>query len=199
MTEPSYQACLVEAELRARASYAEHHRRYHTEQHLDHCLQQVDDLLDLAERDRRRLRWALLWHDAVYESGARDNEVRSAAVAKSELMACNVDPADVAEVTRLILLTESHRAPEDDYLGALMISIDLSILGSDPHRYREYSEAVREEYAHVPDELWRAGRGAVLRRMLHANALYPDARFREALEEQARLNMTAELMTLAAD
>ena len=100
-------------------------------------------------------------------------------------------------MARLVLLTESHRAAEDDYLGALMISIDLSILGSDPQRYREYAEATREEYAHVPDELWRAGRGAVLRRMLHADALYPDARLREALEEQARLNMTAELMTLA--
>ena len=199
MTEPSYQACLVEAELRARASYAEPHRRYHTEQHLDHCLQQVDGLLDLADRDRRRLRWALLWHDAVYESGARDNEVRSAALAKSELTACGVDPADVAEVARLILLTESHRAPAEDYLGALMISIDLSILGSDPHRYREYAEATREEYAHVPDELWRAGRGAVLRRMLHADTLYPNAQFREALEAQARQNISEELKGLAGD
>ena len=199
MTEPSYQACLVEAELRARASYAEPHRRYHTEQHLDHCLQQVDGLLDLADRDRRRLRWALLWHDAVYESGARDNEVRSAALAKSELTACGVDPADVAEVARLILLTESHRAPAEDYLGALMISIDLSILGSDPHRYREYAEATREEYAHVPDELWRAGRGAVLRRMLHADTLYPNAQFREALEAQARHNISEELKGLAGD
>jgi len=197
VTELSYQADLVEAELRARASYAEPHRRYHNEQHLDDCLRQVDDLLELAERDRRRLRWALLWHDAVYESGARDNEVRSAALAKQELTACGVDPADVAEVARLILLTESHRAAEDDYLGGLVISIDLSILGSDPQRYRDYAEAIREEYAHVPDELWRAGRGAVLRRMLHADALYPDSKFRDALEEQARLNMTAELMTLA--
>jgi len=199
VTEPSYQACLVEAELRARASYAEPHRRYHTEQHLDHCLQQVDGLLDLADRDRRRLRWALLWHDAVYESGARDNEVRSAALAKSELTACGVDPADVAEVARLILLTESHRAPAEDYLGALMISIDLSILGSDPHRYREYAEATRDEYAHVPDELWRAGRGAVLRRMLHADTLYPNAQFREALEAQARQNISEELKGLAGD
>jgi len=197
VTDPSYQACLVEAELRARASYAEPHRRYHTEQHLDDCLRQVDGLLELAERDRRRLRWAILWHDAVYESGARDNELRSAALAKNELTACGVEPADVAEVARLILLTESHRTADDDYLGALMISIDLSILGSDPHRYREYVEATRAEYAHVPDELWRAGRGAVLRRMLHADTLYPDARFREALEAQARLNMSAELKTLA--
>ena len=199
MTEPSYLACLVEAELRARASYAEPHRRYHTEQHLDDCLQQVDGLLELAERDRRLLRWAILWHDAVYESGARDNEVRSAALAKSELTACGVDPADVAEVARLILLTESHRSSAEDYLGALMISIDLSILGSDPHRYREYVEATREEYAHVPDELWRAGRGAVLRRMLHADTLYPNPQYREALEAQARQNIAEELKGLAGE
>jgi predicted metal-dependent HD superfamily phosphohydrolase len=199
VTDPSYQVCLVEAELRARATYAEPHRRYHTERHLDECLNQVDRPADLAERDRRRLRWALLWHDAVYEPGARDNEARSAALAKTELTACDVDPADVAEVVRLILLTESHRAPADDYLGALMVSIDLSILGSDPQRYREYSAATREEYGHVPDELWRAGRSAVLRRMLDAEALYPDARFRDALEAQARANMTDELRALGGD
>ena len=80
-----------------------------------------------------------------------------------------------------------------------MISIDLSILGSDPQRYREYSEATREEYAHVPDELWRAGRGAVLRRMLHADTLYPNAQFREALESRARQNIAEELKGLAGD
>ena len=196
MTNPSYDACLVEAELQARAAYAEPHRRYHDERHLDDCLGQLDRLLGLAERDRRRLRWALLWHDAVYQAGARDNEVRSAALAKRELSACGADRADVAEVVRLILLTESHRVPGEDPIGDLMVSIDLSILGSDPQRYAEYVEAIRAEYAHIPDELWRAGRGAVLRRMLDAEALYPDAQFGELLEVQARQNMLAELRTL---
>jgi len=199
VTNPSYDACLVEAEMRARAAYSEPHRRYHDERHLDDCLRQVDDLLGLTDNDRRRLRWALLWHDAVYESGARDNEVRSAALAKRELSGCGVDPADVAEVARLILLTESHRIHGEDPLGALVISIDLSILGSDPHGYRAYVEAIREEYAHVPDELWRAGRGAVLRRMLDADSLYPDAGFRDALEAQARRNIADELRVLGGD
>ena len=185
--------------MRARAAYGEPHRRYHDERHLDDCLRQVDDLLDLSEEDRRRLRWALLWHDAIYESGARDNEVRSAALAKRELTACGVDPAEVAEVVRLILLTESHRIQGEDPIGALIISIDLSILGAEPESYRQYAEAIREEYSHVPDELWRAGRGAVLRRMLDADSLFPDARFREALEAQARSNMTEELRALSGD
>jgi predicted metal-dependent HD superfamily phosphohydrolase len=199
VTNPSYDACLVEAELRARAAYAEPHRRYHDEAHLDDCLEQLNGLAHLADSDLRRLRWALLWHDAVYEAGARDNEVRSAALAKRELSACGVDPADVAEVVRLILLTESHRVQGEDPLGELVVSIDLSILGSDPHCYQEYSEAIREEYAHVPEELWRAGRGAVLRRMLDADPLYPQAQFRERLEAQARRNMTDELRVLAGD
>lgn len=196
MTGPSYDACLVEAELRARAAYAEPHRRYHDERHLDDCLEQLERLPQLADRDRRRLRWALLWHDAVYQSGARDNEVRSAALAKRELAACGVDPDDVAEVVRLILLTESHRVPGDDPIGDLMVSIDLSILGSDPRRYADYVDSIRAEYAHVPDELWRAGRGAVLRRMLDSDALYADAGYRTELEATARRNMEAELRTL---
>jgi predicted metal-dependent HD superfamily phosphohydrolase len=102
-------------------------------------------------------------------------------------------------VSRLILLTKGHRADESDRLGALLVSIDLSILGSQPERYRAYVKGVREEYGHLPDDSWRSGRAAVLRRLLAAGPLYPDPSFRDALEAPARRNMQAELEQLSAD
>jgi predicted metal-dependent HD superfamily phosphohydrolase len=60
----------VEAELRARSAYAEPHRYYHNERHLDDCLQQLDQIPRLTEHERQLLRWAILWHDVVYEPGA---------------------------------------------------------------------------------------------------------------------------------
>ena len=178
MTEPGYDACLVEAELRARAAYAEPQRYYHDQRHLDDCLRQLDRVGGLSDRDRQLLRWAILWHDAVYEPGLQDNEERSAELARRELTGCEVEDEDFAEVARLIRLTASHRCESDDRLGALLVSIDLSILGSEPYRYREYVADVRKEYAHVPDRLWQAGRTAVLKRLLEADPLYPDPRIR---------------------
>jgi predicted metal-dependent HD superfamily phosphohydrolase len=198
MTAPTYDACIVEAELRARSAYTEPHRRYHNLRHLDDCLALLDGIPDLSERERRLLRWAILWHDAVYEPGLSANEERSAELATRELTACGVDEQVAAEVARLIRLTEKHRAEPDDRLGALMISIDLAVLGADQDRYREYAQSVREEYAHVPDPMWRTGRAEVLKRMMERNPLYPHAHFQTTLEAQARRNMEDELRTLGA-
>jgi len=196
MSEPSYDACLVEAELRARSAYAQPERHYHDERYLEECLRELANVHDLGERERRILRWAILWHDAVYDPGLNRNEERSAELAERELAGCSVDPADAAEVARLIRVTERHRADPGDRMAALLVSIDLAVLGSDPDRYAEYVADIRKEYAHVPDPLWQAGRAAVLKRLLAVDPLYPDPRFQAALGAQARTNMNAELRTL---
>jgi len=193
---PSYDECLVDAELRARAGYAEPHRHYHDERHLDDCLRQLDDIHDLGDRERRFLRWAILWHDAIYDPQRTDNEERSAELAFRELSECGVSASDAAEVAQLIRLTKGHRVETGDSLGALLVSIDLSILGADPDRYSSYVAGVRREYAHVSDEAWRSGRAAMLRRLMESDPLYPDSRFQAALEEQARQNMRDELTQL---
>jgi len=44
----------------------------------------------------------------------------------------------------------------------------------------------------VPDDLWRAGRSAVLERFLARERLFQSERFRAALEAPARANLSAE-------
>ena len=189
-------SCLAEAEERVRTDYSASGRFYHDQGHLDDCLRRLDRIEDLSERDRQLLKWAILWHDVIYDSRRGDNEERSAERAQRELVECGVEETDAAEVARLILLTKSHHAEAGDPLGALLVSIDLSILGADPERYRAYAEAVRREFGHVPDDAWRSGRSAVLNSMLWAKPLYPNSRFRAALEARARRNMHAELKAL---
>ncbi|MEO0322581.1 MAG: hypothetical protein AAF447_06470 [Myxococcota bacterium] len=106
--------------------------------------------------------------------------------------------AEVAEVARLIRLTTGHEVSSGDDLGALMVSIDLAILGSAPADYDAYAAAIRAEYAHVPELAYRAGRGRFLARMLASPMLFPDPALQARFEEPARLNLRRELEGLAA-
>lgn len=180
------------------AAYAEPHRRYHTRAHIEACLTALDEVQDLDETTRRRLVWAIWWHDAVYDPTRSDNEDASAAMARRDLPALGASTEDVDEVSRLILLTKGHTVPADDPAGALMVSIDLSILGAAADDYDAYARAVREEYAHVPEAAFRAGRARVMRHFLDAPVLFADPTFRVRLEERARANIAREIRALEA-
>ena len=180
------------------AAYAEPHRRYHTREHIEQCLALLDKVPDLMDSERRILELAIWWHDAVYDPTASDNEARSAEMAKADLREfddLSIHARD--EVARLIRLTAGHEVEEGDRLGGILVSIDLSILGAPAHRYDAYARAVREEYAHVPEELWRKGRAAVLQRFLDAPVIFPDPAFAEWLDAQARDNLSRELASLS--
>jgi len=179
------------------AAYAEPHRRYHTRRHIEDCLALLADTPGLDRRERRILELAIWWHDAVYDPRRADNEEESAAQASAALAAEGADGGEIGEVARLIRLTSGHRAAEGDRLGALMVSIDLAILGAAPAAYDAYGAAIRQEYAHVPDAGFRAGRRAVLERLLATAPLYPDPGFRARFEAAARANLAREFASLA--
>lgn len=179
------------------AAYAEPQRRYHTRRHIEDCLMRLAAWPGLTEAERRVLTWAIWWHDAVYDPRASDNEARSADLARRDLAAMGAAPEDVDEVARLIELTAGHRVEPGDRLGEVLISIDLSILAADPDAYDAYAAAVRAEYAHVPEDVWRRGRSAVLQRFLDTPVIFPDPAFRAAHEGRARANLERELGSLA--
>ncbi|MEV0621119.1 metal-dependent phosphohydrolase [Nonomuraea sp. NPDC050404] len=185
------------AELVAR--WSEPHRRYHTLTHLTAVLTAIDQLIDGSDEadDPVAVRLAAWFHDAVYDGRAGWDEERSAQLAQSRLPACGVPAGRVAEVARLVRLTAAHDTLRPgDHNGAVLCDADLSILGSPS--YGDYARAIRQEYAHVPDAAFAAGRAEVLRRLLATPALYRTPRARALWEDRARANMTAELARLAA-
>ncbi len=177
-------------------AYAEPHRRYHTRRHIEQCLALLDTVPDLMDSERQVLTWAIWWHDAVYDPTASDNEARSAEMAKADLRDLGASIHQRDEVARLIRLTAGHEVEEGDRLGEILVSIDLAILGAPPADYDAYAQAVREEYAHVPDDLWRAGRAQVLQRFREASVIYPDPAFASRLDMPARGNLQRELAGL---
>ena len=183
---------LAEVRDRLLAAYATD-RGYHDVRHLAEVLDRVDELQDAGEVfDHEAVALAAWFHDAVYD-GQAGAEERSARWAEQALAGRAV--AD--EVARLVRLTERHTPADDDANGCVLSDADLAILAATPARYAEYTRDVRREYAHVPDELFRPGRAAVLRDLLAKPALFHTAHARKQWEARARANVEAEIARLA--
>ncbi|HEY8482908.1 MAG TPA: HD domain-containing protein [Spirillospora sp.] len=176
--------------------YGEPHRRYHTRDHLVAVLDLVDEFAaHAAAPDLVRL--AAWFHDAVYDPERADNEERSARLAARMLADTDLPGPDVAEVVRLVELTAAHAPGEDDANGRVLCDADLAILGSPPAEYAAYAAAVRDEYAFVPDEVFRTERARILRNLLELPRLFHTPAARERFEGQARANVRAELERLS--
>jgi predicted metal-dependent HD superfamily phosphohydrolase len=95
-----------------------------------------------------------------------------------------------------VLVTKTHKVPDDDVNGAVLSDADLSVLGSGALRYRTYAEAVRKEYAEVPDEVFKPARAQVLSSLLDGR-LFHTAEGRERWEGRARRNIAEEIRDLS--
>ena len=167
-------------------------RGYHDTRHLAEVLDRIEELHEAGEDfDHEAVTLAAWFHDAVYD-GRAGAEERSAQWARRALAGLPV--AD--EVARLVRLTERHPPTDDDTNGCVLSDADLAILAARPERYTEYIADVRREYAHVPDDLFRPGRAAVLRDLLAKRSLFHTAHARKHWEDRARANVEAESTAL---
>lgn len=164
-------------------------RHYHTLEHLDACLREVDAARELAIRPAE-VELALWFHDAVYRSWRRDNEAQSAALAAELLRAA---PIETVERVRQMILDTRH---QDEELGgdtALVADVDLAILGQAPEVYAIFERAIRREYWWVPRPRYVAARAALLERLLARSTIYQHDHFYDRYEKPARVNLAAEL------
>ncbi|GAA0627090.1 hypothetical protein [Streptomyces crystallinus] len=175
--------------------WAEPHRKYHTTAHLTHVLHRIDTLAEHAE-DPELVRLAAWFHDAVYRPDRSENEERSAALAERALPEAGLDEGSTAEVARLVRLTVTHDPADGDTNGEVLCDADLAVLAGDPEEYAAYAAAVREEYAFVPDDAFRAGRAQVLRQLLALPRLFRTPYGSREWEARARENLTTELELL---
>ena len=182
--------------LRLCERYSEGHRAYHTLNHIHECFQQLASYP--SEPDNRgEVEIALWFHDAIYDTQRHDNENLSAAWAADSLERAAVPQQVIANVRDLILTTKHHSSPATPD-QALLIDIDLSILGAAPDRFDEYERQIRHEYSWVPEDAYHDARGRVLRQFQDRHLLYTTAHFRKTLEVRARENIARSLRSLGA-
>lgn len=176
--------------------HQEQHRHYHTLQHLQECLLTFETVRNHAVNPAEIV-VALWFHDAVYDTTRHDNEERSAAWAGECLSAAHVAPQVTARVQELIMATR-HNAVPTEADAILMVDVDLAILGAPPARFAEYEAQIRDEYRHVPEDLFAVARVAILRSFLQRERIFQTPALFDMLEQQACRNMEDSLSALKA-
>ena len=174
--------------------YSEPHRRYHTMQHLNECLMHLDNVRSVAEWPEE-IELALWFHDAIYDTRRKDNEERSAEWARDSALAAGLAEERASRVYELVMAT-LHSAVPVGRDAAVLVDIDLSILGSDAARFDEYEVQVREEYSWVSEPLYRAGRRKILQDFANRESIYSKEYFQTRCEAQARRNIARSLARL---
>jgi len=193
---------LIDAALKTELSalYNAGDRHYHNLAHIEAMLALAGDYR-ASLHDPEAVEAAIWFHDAIYDSKAKDNEAKSAALAETKL-AERTDAGRLGRISAMILTTATHQLPQFDDATAirdasLFLDMDLSILGAAPDAFDVYERAVRREYGWVEEPMWRAGRGAVLKDFLARPRIFLTEEFRRRFEPQARLNMARSLAALA--
>ena len=176
------------------AAYRQPHRHYHTPRHIADCLHQFDTLRDAADQPHA-IELAIWFHDAIYDPYRSDNEQASADWAMRFMRENGLPTALQGRVEALILATR-HDAIATDHDTAILIDIDLSILGSAADTYDIYRQAVRREYRWVPGPLFRRSRRAVLESFLRRDRIFLTDPFHASHEARARDNIGNELARL---
>jgi len=180
--------------LKLVAAYSSPHRHYHTLQHIDHVLNTLETL-QVYTQNLAAVQLAAWFHDVVYDTQAQDNEEKSADYACELLINLSLPESAIATVTRLILNTKYHQAPEDDYDSQVLVDADLAILAANPVQYQKYANAIRYEYVWVSDQDYIKGRKQVLEKLLQRPHIYFTPLMLEFAEPSARDNVQREIQS----
>ncbi|MEA5462309.1 HD domain-containing protein [Leptothoe sp. PORK10 BA2] len=201
---------------RIATAYGQPQRAYHTAQHINECLAWLDWTkaeISAEFAGHLVLEMALWYHDVVYQTQGSDpeersNERQSADQAVSFLQAhLPSHPGKHGQIHRVeaLIMATVHLADQGaehcpdsgvkqtvEYpldLAPWMMDIDLAILGADPQRFNQYETQIRQEYAWVPEAIYRTKRQQVLKQFLARPVIYHTPKFQQQFESQARRNL----------
>lgn len=176
-------------------TYVAPERRYHNWGHIRSMWKTA---VGLKWKLSRAEQLAVLCHDLVYTPGAPagENERLSAARMRELIAERHIDVPRLAliEAEEIILATAAPHATS--MLAARVCDLDLAILASSPEEWKRYREAVREEFAHMPDDAFREGSEAFFKGLLAHPFIYNTPEAQKRFERRARVNIENELKRL---
>ncbi len=178
--------------------YGERHRAYHTLEHIEDCLNALDQAKDeLQNVDHVEL--AIWFHDIIFEPGQANNEEKSAEFFQSVAVG-KLSAQTIFSVCELILATMHHHhkvKPPASVDSQFMVDIDLSSFGLEEAAFAENTEKLRQEQPEQTDEEFIRATTGFFHSLLQRERIYYTAFFFESLEEKARNNIQAALKRMA--
>ena len=170
--------------------YSSPNRHYHTLKHLEYIYISLENIeIDTV------IEFSIFYHDIIYDVTKKDNEEKSASLAKKRLAELNVSKRVQKEVVELIIKTQKHQT--ESQKDSLFLDADLAILASHREIYQNYIEDIRKEYAIYSDKIYNSGRREVLNSFLKKERLYHSNYFHKRYEKIARKNLESELKSLS--
>ncbi len=182
------------------AAYATPPRAYHNFGHVQEVLHRFAEVTaGPGWTQPSEVYVAVLYHDAIYDAGRKDNEARSAQLAMAQigqlLPEAGIDTLRVAE---LINLTARHGQFLPDEFGDDGFSLDMrhfldcdmAVLGAEPTVFDAYDSGIAEEYlGQIPGFLFWLNRKRFLKGLLARERIYLSDWFHQRYDAAARANL----------
>jgi len=159
-------------------NYNEKHRFYHTTQHLLEVISVLSKQKDFDDE----LFLAAVYHDAVYNPKANDNEEQSAKLFLEHATSSGLTETQKKNINQFILDTKTHQASSEK--SKLLIEADLNILSQPFGKLIEYEYQIFKEFQFVDYKVYKPKRLEVLEKLNtngNLNALIEYVRNRKPL------------------
>ena len=169
--------------------YGEEWRRYHTFMHLDRMVTEFDTVRGKLTHPELVL-FAIFLHDIIYVVGRKDNEIKSARVAKEWLRIMGADALTIRRVVRLITVATKHpKSPKARLTNdeKFMSDFDLYGFSLSWDTVLGQTRDVRREFAVFSDDEFRNGQAAFVSRLMNGR-VYHTEHYRR-YEVKAKENM----------
>ncbi|NHN24532.1 hypothetical protein FIA58_002485 [Flavobacterium jejuense] len=173
-------------------AYSTKYRRYHNLTHIEAMIDSFTSYKEYLEHPNEVL-YAIFYHDIIYKTTRKDNELKSAEYAL-KILPENII-LDKILVYDMICATQLHQHNSIQDVNWL-IDFDLKILASDWKEYQMYCQQIRKEYNIYPDLLYKPGRKKALEHFLENDFIFQTEAFRTQYEDKARENIKQEINQL---
>lgn len=175
-------------------NYSHKDRHYHNLTHIQSCLEDFEQVMNLPEHPKA-VESGIWFHDSIYDPKRTDNEEKSAGIAYGFLIIQGL-PREFADRVYDLILASKHRDPPKNLDEKIITDIDLAILGKPELEFDLYEANIRNEYIHVPEDIFKEKRSELLKMFLSRPSIYSADFFKNKYEEQARINLERSLKNL---
>lgn len=175
-------------------AYSKKERHYHNLEHIDFVVNLLLEKKDIIN-DITSTLLSAFYHDYVYDTKQKDNELKSAEYVYNKLVLIGFEIEKAKKCYDMIIATKEHNqslCSDTNYLT----DADLAILGQDRDIYCNYADCIRKEYYFVENYVYNRERIKVLDFFLKKKFIFKTFDFREKYELKARENIANEIEML---